>query len=268
MDAELLQIALRASQKGRSYALATIVESTLRGTPRKTGAKMIVLEDGSFFGSIGGGRNERNAQIECLKTIKTNKPTLLTYKFDQKPGNSICGGQIKVFIEPFAGQKNLIICGAGHIALPLSVIGKMLNFKVTIVDNRPELANPKRFPHVDSIQLGKAHAGALKKIKINKDSFIVIVTQGFEGDFGCLEVALKTKASYVGYISSKVKKIKFTRQLRELKIPESTLNRIHAPMGIDIGAQTPEEIALSIIAEIISINNKSFSGSSKFSVKY
>src|SRR5437773_3544737 len=99
MDEELLQKAMEASQKGQSYAFATIVEATLRGTPRKTGAKMIVLEDGSFFGSIGGGRNERNAQIECLKALKTRQPTLVTYKFDQKPGNSICGGQIKVFIE-------------------------------------------------------------------------------------------------------------------------------------------------------------------------
>ena len=267
MDDELLQKALEATQKGQSYAFATIVDSTLRGTPRKTGAKMVVLEDGSFFGSIGGGRNERNAQLECLKAIKTRKPSLVTYKFDQKPGNSICGGQIKVFIEPFMGKKRLVICGAGHIALPLSAIGRMLNFRVSVVDNRPELANPKRFPHVDKIHVGD-HAKELKKFNLNKDDYVVILTQGYEHDFGCLEVALKTKAAYVGYISSKVKKVKFTRRLRELKVPEKLIAKIHAPMGIDIGAQTPEEIAISIIAEIVSLSNGSLKGSSKFNVKY
>ncbi len=267
MDEEILQKALLAAQKGQSYAFATIVESTIRGTPRKAGAKMVVLENGSIFGSIGGGRNEKNAQIECFKALKSGKPSLVTYKFDQKPGNSICGGQIKVFIEPFTGKKHLIICGAGHIALPLSAIAKMLAFKVTVIDNRPEFANPKRFPHVDKLLLGD-HAQELKKVSIDKNCFIVIVTQGYEHDFGCLEIALKAKAAYVGFISSKVKKIKFIRRLRESKLADKLLQRIHAPMGIDIGAQTPEEIAVSILAEIIGLYNKTFRGSSKFSVRY
>ncbi len=264
---DLFLKAYQAALKGQSYAFATIIDSTIKGTPRKTGAKMVVLEDGSIWGSIGGGRNEKNAQLECFKAIKSRKPSVVTYKFDEKPGNSICGGEIKVFIEPFAGKKHLIICGAGHIALPLSAIGKMLNFKVSILDNRPELANIKRFPHVDDIHLGE-HAQELKKLKVTQDTFVVIVTQGYEHDLNALLVALKTKASYIGFISSKVKKVKFFRRLREQGISEKNISRIHAPMGIDIGAQTPEEIAVSIAGELIAVNNNDFTGSSKYKVNY
>lgn len=259
--------AFEAARKGQSYAFATIIESTLKGTPRKTGAKMVVLEDGSFFGSIGGGRNERNAQLECQKAIKTQKPTTVTYKFDEKPGNSICGGQIKVFIEPFAGKKHCIICGAGHIALALSAVVKMLNYKVTIVDNRPEFSNKDRFPHVDQVFLGDP-ARMLKKIKLDKNSTIIIATQGYEHDFNCLEIALKTKAAYIGFISSKVKKIKFIRKLRQKGISEKLIQKIHAPMGLKIGAQTPEEIAVSIASELIALNYNCLDGSLKYDYKY
>ncbi len=264
---DLFLKAYEAAQKGQSYAFATIVDSTLKGTPRKTGAKMVVLEDGSIWGSIGGGRNERNAQLECLKAIKTLKPQTFTYKFDEKPGNSICGGQIKVFIEPFIGKRHLVLCGAGHIALPLSFLGKILNYKVTIIDNRPELANTSRFPHVDSIMVGE-HAEKLKKISINNNTLIVILTQGFEHDFNALKIALQTKASYIGFISSKVKKIKFIRKLRELKLSEKKINKIRAPMGLDIGAQTPEEIAISIAAELVKLNNHQALNTSKFNIQH
>ncbi len=264
---DLFLKAFEAAQKGQSYAFATIVDSTLKGTPRKTGAKMVVLEDGSFWGSIGGGRNEKRAQLECLRAMKIQKPTMATYKFDAQPGNSICGGQIKVFIEPFIGKRHCIICGAGHIALPLSALAKMLNYKVSVVDNRPEFANSKRFPHVDDILLGD-HASMLRKIKIHKHSYIIIVTQGYEHDFHCLEIALKSKASYIGFIASKVKKIKFIRKLREQRVPERLIQKIHAPMGLDIGAETPEEIAISIVSEIIALNNNALSGSLKFDYKY
>ncbi len=264
---ELFLKAYEAAQKGRSYAFATIIESTSKGTPRKTGAKMVVMQDGSTFGSIGGGRNEKNAQSECRKAIKSGKPAIVTYKFDERPGNSICGGEIKVFIEPFAGKKHLIICGAGHIALPLSFLGKMLNLKVSIIDNRPEFANRERFPHVDEIHLGD-QAQHLRKIKITVKSFVIIVTQGYEFDFQCLQTALKTPAAYIGVIASKVKKVKFIRKLREQGFKDKDIERMRAPMGIDIGAQTPEEIALSIASELVALSNKSFLGSSKFKVNY
>lgn len=263
MTEELLQKALKAVEKGQSCAFATIVESTPKGTPRKTGAKMVVMEDGTLFGTIGGGRNEKAAQAECLKAIKTGKPTYVTYNYFGKEGQSICGGQIKVFIEPFTGKKHFIICGAGHIALPLSALGKMLNFQVTVIDDRKEFANKGRFPHVDNILLGN-HAKKLQDVAINNNAYIAIVTQGNEYDYECLEVAIASAASYIGVISSEAKRIKFFRRLKEKGISEKTLARVHAPMGLNIGSQTPEEIAISIMAEIIALNAGAYSGSFKF----
>jgi xanthine dehydrogenase accessory factor len=266
MEHELLIKALRASEKGRSYAVATLVDSTIKGTPRKAGAKMIVLEDGTLWGSIGGGRNERAVEKECLKAIKSGKPSFVTYDYFGGVGQSVCGGQIRVFIEPFRGTRHFVICGAGHIALPLSVIGKMLNFKVTIIDNRKEFANPRRFPHVDRIIVGD-HARKLSRLSIDHNTYIMIVTQGNEYDFECLKAAINTDAGYLGVISSRAKRVKFFGRLKKMGIPRSRLSRVKIPAGVDIGAQTPEEIAVSIAAEMIAVKNAVFLGTDKFKVK-
>jgi len=261
---EIIQKALEAVKKGQSCAFATVVEATLKGTPRKAGAKMVVLEDGSIWGTIGGGRNEKATQAECLRAIKTGKPTVVTYNYFGHKGQSICGGQIKVLIEPFLGKKHLIICGAGHIALPLSAIAKILGFKVTVIDDRKVFANKRRFPHVNRIILGN-HAANLKKTPVNAATYIVIVTQGNEYDYQCLEIAIKTEAAYIGVISSEAKKVKFFRRLREKGISEKVLAKIHAPTGLNIGAQTPEEIAVSILSEIIAKYTNVLAGPLKFS---
>lgn len=263
MDQDLLIKALKASQKGQKYAFATVVETTKKGTPRKSGAKMIVLQDGTLFGSIGGGRNEKAAQKECLKAIRSAKPSLITYNYFGQKGQSVCGGQMKVFIEPAVVQNHFIICGAGHIALPLSAMAKMLNYKVTIIDNRRSFANNKRFPHVDKILVGN-HARKLKSIPIDQNTHIMIVTQGNEYDFQCLKAVIKSDIGYLGVISSKVKKIKFFNRLKKIGISARQLKKIHIPAGVDNGAQTPEEIAISISSELITFNNKNFIGTDKF----
>ena len=266
MEHELLIKALRASEKGRSYAVATLVDSTIKGTPRKAGAKMIVLEDGTLWGSIGGGRNEKAVQKECLRAIKSGKPAFVAYDYFGGVGQSVCGGQIKVFIEPFRGTKHFVICGAGHIALPLSAIGKMLNFKVTIIDNRKEFANSRRFPHVDRIIVGD-HARKLSQLSIDQNTYIMVVTQGNEFDFDCLKAAIKTDAGYLGVISSRAKRIKFFGRLKKMGVSKVQLDRVKIPAGVDIGAQTPEEIAVSIAAEIVAVKNALFLGTEKFKSK-
>lgn len=266
MTDELLYKALEATRKGESYAFATIVEATLKGTPRKSGAKMIVFEDGSSWGTIGGGRNEKAAIAQCLKVIKTKKPVTVTYNYFGREGESVCGGQMKVFIEPVAPKLSLIICGGGHIALPLSLIGKMLNFNVTIIDSRREYANKERFPHADTI-ICQEHAKALGKQKITSDTYITIVTHGNEHDFECLKAVVKSKAAYIGVISSKPKRVKFFSRLRAAGIPEKYFKNISIPMGIDIGAQTPAEIAVSIAAEMVKIKDQEYIGTDKFAVK-
>lgn len=263
MDQDLIIQALKAVQRGQRWAFATVVETTKKGTPRKAGAKMLVLEDGTLLGSIGGGRNEKAAQKECLKAIRSSKPSCVTYDYFGNKGQSVCGGQMKVFIEPNAVKNHFIICGAGHIALPLSVIAKLLNYKVSIVDNRKTFANKKRFPHVDEIIVGN-HAQKLSKILIHKNTHIMIVTQGNEYDFQCLKTVIQSEAGYIGVISSKPKRVKFFSRLKKMGISNNTLKKIHIPAGLDIGAQTPEDIAVSISAELVRLNNKKFVGTDKF----
>ena len=262
----LIKKTYEAAFKGQSYAFATIVESTGQGTPCKQGAKMVILSDGSVFGTIGGGQNEKEAIEACQKAIKTRKTSLLTYDNFGKKGQPICGGQIKVFIEPFAGQKHLIICGAGHIALPLSVIAKMLNFKVTVIDNRKMFANKTRFPHVDKILVGN-HVKRLEGIALTENSYVVIVTHGHEFDFDCLKSVIKSKTKYIGVISSRTKRQIFFKRLTAHGVSKNLLKKIKIPVGIDIGAQTPEEIALSIASEIVAENNKECLNSEKFKTK-
>jgi xanthine dehydrogenase accessory factor len=263
MSSEILDIALKASQKGQNYAFATIIEATLKGTPRKTGAKMIVFDDGSSYGTIGGGRNEKAAIAECRKAIQKQKPVTVTYNYFGRKGESVCGGQMKVFIEPFLANEHLIICGAGHIALPLSAMGKILGFKVTIIDDRKAFANKRRFPHVDKIVVGD-HAGELSKAAIEANTYVAIVTQGNEHDFECLKVVIKSPARYIGVISSKAKRIKFFGRFKKEGIEEKYLKRVHIPMGIDIGSQTPQEIAISIAAQLVAVRNKDYIGTDKF----
>jgi len=263
MSSEIIDKALIASQKGQNYCFATIIETTLKGTPRKMGAKMIVFDDGTSYGTIGGGRNEKAAIAECVKAIQIKKPITVNYNYFGREGESVCGGQMKVFIEPFVAKDSLIICGAGHIALPLSAMAKILGFKIIIIDNRKAFANKIRFPHADLILLGD-HATQLGKLTIEKNAYVTIVTQGNEYDFECLKVVIKSPAAYIGVISSKPKKIKFFGRLKKIGIEEKYLRRVHIPMGFDIGAQTPEEIAISILAQVVAVKNKDYIGSDKF----
>jgi len=265
MDTVLHQ-AFLASQKGSSFAFATIVEATGKGTPRKSGAKMIVMADGTAFGTIGGGSHEKKAIDACLKAIKTLTPKLLQCDSSGKDERTICGGKFKVFIEPVAGQKTFVQCGAGHIGLPLSVITKMLGFKIVIIDNRREFANKKRFPHAEKIMVGR-QAQKLSSVTMQANSAIMIATQDHVYDYGCLKAALKSPAGYIGLISSKVKRTKFFARLLQDGFSKNDLKRIKSPAGIDIGAQTPEEIAVSVSAEVVRHYNSHWLKTEKFESK-
>ena len=259
----LIKTAYQAAAKGQSFAFATIVESSHQGTPRKTGAKMIVMKDHSIFGTIGGGVSEAAIIKLCQEAMKSNKPQLVEYHFTGKKGEPICGGSIKVFIEPFTMLSQILICGAGHIALPLSVIAKILQYSVTILDERKDFANKKRFPHVDAI-ICKNYQEGIRNFQITENTKIVILTPGHTTDYICLREAIQSPAPYIGVISSAAKRKKFMHDLKKLAIPRHCFKKISMPVGIDIGAQTPEEIALAIMAEVVQQKNLGQLNSLKF----
>jgi xanthine dehydrogenase accessory factor len=166
----------------------------------------------------------------------------------------ICGGVAKVYIEPIIPTSTLYIFGGGHISFFLSRISKILGFQVVVIDDRNEYANPERFPEADRT-IGDDYSRVFSQITVNKFSYIVIVTRGHAHDQIVLEWAITTDAKYIGMIGSRNKIKKVYNNLMAKGVLEAKLKQVHAPIGLDIKAETPEEIAVSIMAEIIQVRN-------------
>jgi len=247
---DIYQEIVRIKAEGEEAALVIVVSAT-GSTPREEGAKMLVRADGSIIGTIGGGRIEAQAIKEALEAIREGKPQRLC--FSLKEGGElrmICGGDTEIFIEPILSAPTMYIFGGGHIALTLAKVGKLLGFKIVVIDDRSEYANAQRFPEAE-LTLTEDFAKAFQKLKVDKSSYIVIVTHGHKGDETVLEEALATEAKYIGMIGSKTKNQTIFSHLLSKGISQERLDRVHAPIGLNIYALTPEEIAISILAEII-----------------
>ncbi len=252
---DIYQEIVRIRAEGEEAALVTILSAT-GSTPREEGAKMLVKVDGSIIGSIGGGSVEAQVIKEAIKVIGQGKPkqlhTSLNAKEVEEEERMLCGGELEVFIEPILTPPTLYIFGGGHISLALAGMGKLLGFKIAVTDDRAEFANADRFPEADTI-LAEDFSGAFPKLKIDKSSYIVIVTRNHQYDDTVLEWAVGTKAKYIGMIGSKTKNKAIFSHLLTKGIAKEQLDRVHAPIGLEINAQTPEEIAVSILAEIVKV---------------
>ncbi len=243
----------RINAAGEEAALVTVVSAS-GSTPREVGAKMLVRADGSILGTIGGGSIEAKAIEQALGAIRQGQPRQFHFNLTDQEGElgMICGGDTDIFIEPILPAPVLYIFGAGHISLSLAKIGQLLGFRIAVIDDRAEFANIQRFPEAE-IVLAEEFSTAFSKIKINKASHIVIVTRNHQYDELVLELALKTEAKYIGMIGSKTKNKAIFAHLLAKGIPQEQLDKVHAPIGLEIHAQTPEEIAVSIMAEVIKV---------------
>jgi xanthine dehydrogenase accessory factor len=251
---DIYQEIVRIKAEGEEAALVTIV-STAGSTPREEGTKMLVRADGSILGTIGGGSLEAQVIEEAVKVIKQGKPKRLHFALTAKEAEDagmVCGGELEVFIEPILTSPSLYLFGGGHISFPLAKMGKLLGFKIVVIDDRAEFANPDRFPEAD-ILLAENFTNSFPKLKIDKSSYIVIVTRGHQHDELVLAWAVGTPAKYIGMIGSKTKVETIFSHLLTKGISREQLDRVHAPIGLEIQAQTPEEIAVSILAEIVKI---------------
>ncbi len=239
-------------KEGKAGALITVIE-TKGSTPREEGAKMIVVEDGTIRGTIGGGCVEGQVWEEAKEIIK--KGGLKTLEFDLlddelEGEGQACGGNMKVLIESLSPQKKVIIFGAGHISLYLANLCKMLDFNTTVIDDREEYASTERFPDADEVIVTE-FAEAFQKCKVNENTFIVIVTRGHKYDKMMLEESLKTTAYYIGMIGSKSKLKGIFDSLKEKGFTNDDIKRVHSPIGIPIHSESPQEIAVSIAGELI-----------------
>jgi xanthine dehydrogenase accessory factor len=251
---DIYQEIVKIKEEGKEAALVTIVAVT-GSTPREEGAKMLVRPDGSISGTIGGGSLEAQVIEEAIQVIRLGKPKRIHMSLTAKEAEEagmICGGELEVFIEPITNAPNLYIFGGGHVSLPLAKTAKLLGFKITVIDDRAEFASAERFPEAESVLAGD-FTKAFPKLKIDKSSYIVIVTRGHQNDELVLEWAITTPAKYIGMIGSQTKVKTIYSHLLARGVSQKRLDSVHSPIGLEIGAQTPEEIAVSILAEIIKV---------------
>ena len=248
-------VALR--QQGRKGAIATIVN--VRGSiPSFETAKMLVRDDGSIVGTVGGGCVEADVWQAAREVMENEKPRTLTFNLNQNPKYDtglVCGGTLDIFIEPVLPPALLYIFGAGHVAVNLYRTATNAGFDVTVVDDRETYASRERFPDAKEV-IAEDFDKAMARFSPPENSFIVIVTRGHRDDMRVLRWAVQTSARYVGMIGSKRKTITIFRELVKEGISERLFERVHAPVGFDIGAITPEEIAVAITAELIAARRK------------
>lgn len=244
---------LEARSRREPVALATIVKVS-GSTPGKLGFKMLVLSSGKVLGTVGGGCNEANIVAEAMEAIRTGEARLVVVEYEGADIGSeepLCGGSCEVFIEPILPPPTLYIFGAGHVGQSLAKVGKVAGFRIVIIDDREEFANKERFPDADEI-LVTDFSKANEKLKLSGTSCIVVATRGHKNDRTVLRSLVECDLRYIGMIGSK-KKVKETfGSLERDGTSRELLQKVHAPIGLSIGAKTPAEIAISIVAEIIS----------------
>lgn len=246
-------------EDNKSVATVTIV-STDGSTPRGTGSTMLVDESGNLIeGTIGGGILEERAKKDAAKCIKEKEAVLINYDLNSSSESAntlpmICGGNVSIFIKVFSSQKNLIIAGAGHVSEKISKLAKILGYCVTVMDDRKERLNPEIFPDIENPITGNIVEN-LKKISIDNNTLIIIVTHGHKYDQEVLEVVLRSDARYIGMIGSSNKIKTCFKNLLEKGFSKEELSKVYTPIGIDLGGETPEEIAVSIMAEIQAVEH-------------
>jgi xanthine dehydrogenase accessory factor len=245
-------------REGRRGALATII-SVKGSIPSFETAKMLVRDDGTIAGTIGGGCVEAEVWQAAKQVMQDEKPRSLTFNLNNNPkydSGLVCGGTLEVYIEPVLPAATLYIFGAGHVALNLYKVARIAGFDVIVVDDREAYANRERFPEAKDVYADDFDR-VLNQLSPNESSYLVITTRGHRDDMRVLRWAVETPARYIGMIGSQRKVIAIYKELEREGISREKLERVYAPMGIDIGAITPEEIAVSVAAELIALRRSS-----------
>jgi xanthine dehydrogenase accessory factor len=248
-------------RQGRRGAVATIVN--VRGSiPSFKTAKMLVRDDGSIVGTIGGGCVEADVWQAAREVMESEKPRTLTFDLNQDPKYDtglVCGGTLEVFVEPVLPPALLYVFGAGHVSINLCKVATIAGFELIVTDDRASYATKDRFPAAREVRVLDFDE-AFAKLEPNEASYIVIVTRGHRDDMRILRWAVQTRARYVGMIGSKRKVIGIAKTLQEEGLSAHLFDRVHAPIGLDIGAVTPEEIAVAITAELIAVRRHTDKG--------
>jgi xanthine dehydrogenase accessory factor len=272
-DLDIFRKAASLLESGQPVGIVTVVATT-GSTPGKVGYKMLVFDEGKqTAGTVGGGLVEARMIEEAARML--HQPGSRPFRFElgqtSEDENGICGGSVEFLVETFdssslplmsrlvaAAQEDLartptvILCGAGHVSYHIARYARNVHFRVTVCDDRSEYANAQRFPDADRIVV-EDFDRSFGDIEVDDRSYIVIVTRGHKWDEVVLEQALRTKAQYIGMIGSKRKTLTILGNLARKGVPKESLSRVYSPIGVSIGAVTPEEIALSVVCELVKI---------------
>jgi xanthine dehydrogenase accessory factor len=251
----IYQRLVKAEENNEPVAVCTLIQSS-GSTPRHEGSKMLVFTNGQITGSVGGGEVESRVIKEALEAIADGKVRRLSYNMidPQKGDPGVCGGQVEVFIEPIGKRPELVIIGGGHVGKAVAHLGRWLGFRVIVSDDRPEFCTPEANPDAE-VFLPVTMDEIARRIDIDKYTYLVLTTRNMAIDVQGLTPLLTYESGYIGVIGSKRRWTMTRKALADMGVPEESLSKIHSPMGIELGAETPEEIAVSIMAEIIMLRN-------------
>ena len=254
MNEEVLAAAADALARGDAAALVTVVRAN-GSTPQRAGAKMLVFADGRTVGTIGGGCYENDAFWKAREAITTGRGTLLHYDlnddFAQENG-LVCGGQMDVHVDPLAPAPHLYIIGAGHVGWQVAQLAHTAGFRTHVIDDREKFANRERFPDADEV-IVEPIGDWLHQAVLPPTAYAVIVTRGHQADLEAMRSLAARDLAYLGLIGSRAKVVRISQALVADGLPAECLERVHAPIGLDIGAVTPAEIAISIVAELVAV---------------
>jgi xanthine dehydrogenase accessory factor len=252
-DRAVFEAIIAAQRDGKSAALATVIR-TSGSVPRQPGSKMLVWADNSIVGTVGGGKMEALVIQEALTALRAGQPRIVSYNLtDLAAGDpGICGGTVEVFVEPLLPAPTLVVIGCGHVGKALAELAKWMAFRVVIADDRPGFATPEQVPGMDGY-LQVPPAELVDHIDVNPYTCVAAVTRGLPVDEKLLPVLLATDAPYIGLIGSRRRWALTVEALAKQGISQADLARIHAPIGLELQAETPKEIALSIMAEIVMV---------------
>lgn len=255
MDERILKEIYESLRRGENVALASIIKST-GSTPGKKGALMAVWEDGRTFGTVGGGKVEYEVKQKAVECIKAEEDGEFQFQLNEHGNlNMQCGGETKVYIKVFKSRPRFLIIGGGHIGIELFKLAKILDFYTVIFEDREEFADEKRFQEADEIVVGK-YGENISKYPINKNTYIVIVTRGHASDAEALREVVNSQAAYIGMIGSKKKTEYVMKNLMDEGISKEALQKVYAPIGLNISSGEPNEIAFGIMSEILLMKNK------------
>lgn len=249
--------ALSELEKNNQSAVLCTVTKSEGSTPRHVGSKMLVYPDGTFIGTVGGGELENRVIKAALQSLEDGKTQTLFYTMaDPKRGDpGVCGGQVEVFVEPIFPASTLVVIGAGHVGKAVVYLAKWLGFRVVVSDDRAEFCNPESVPNADEyipVKMGEL----VQKLSVNKQTYIVVTSRGSGVDAEGLPNLLESNAAYIGVIGSKRRWATTVKALKEKGVAENLIEKVHSPMGIELQAETPEEIAVSIMAEVLMVRDK------------